>query len=451
METKLIFFDDIKFIKRVDISASDTYLVRYCNIYEDKNDLIMVDNFICELYDDLIPFSNNWDFNKIIKLFFTRNNFQTQISYKKIFNIIFAFSEFENDNVMSNYDKILNISDFELFKSIVKKYSNIKLSDKLVQPKSTTNIVISDDNYNLSSLLMIKIIIQINKNYDYIKKINSDKLELLLLNIIKTNIFLEQILLSNNYPNRLETIIIELINKTQIDFANIKQKEFTFVLAKLLVENNIYNDFNSILNIVYCRSALSFIEMISILKFELLDIDLMMLKKIIYYGRFEAFEKLYHNIPWKILSILEKHNPFDLDVTNCDFDYSDDVNGSSFWGNDEHERKIIGKKQHKELCKMILSIAEEKNYSHISWTDEIKSQWIELVISNDNNKEQLYHSQASLYFVDYTTLIEIFNYKFDPESRESIKNHIKLFGKLNTWKIIKSQCDEKFLDLLLED
>lgn len=450
METKLGFFDDIEFIKWVSIRADDINLVRSCNMYDDKNDLISIDNFICELYDDLIPFSNNWDFNKIIKLFFTRNNFQTQISYKKIFNIIFAFSEFENDNVMSNYDKILNISDFELFKSIVKKYSNIKLSDKLVQPKSTTNIVISDDNYNLSSLLMIKIIIQINKNYDYIKKINSDKLELLLLNIKKTNIFLEQILLSNNYPNRLETIIIELINKTQIDFANIKQKEFTFVLAKLLVENNIYNDFNSILNIVYCRSALSFIEMISILKFELLDIDLMMLKKIIYYGRFDVFEKLYYNIPWKILSILEKHNPLDLDITNCDFDYSDDVNGGDFWDN-ELGRKVIGEKKHKELCKMILSIAEEKNYSHISWTDKIKLQWMELVIINENKVDQLYYSQASLYFVDYTTLIEIFNYKFDFESRESIKNHIKLFGKLNTWKIIKSQCDEKFLDLLLED
>lgn len=449
METKLGFFDDIEFIKWVSIRADDINLVRSCNIYDDKNDLISIDNFICELYDDLIPFSNNWDFNRIIKLFFTRNNFQTQISYKKIFNIIFTFSEFERDDEMSNYDKILKISDFELFKSIVKKYSNIKLSDKLVQFKSTTNIVVSDDNYNLSSLLMIKIIIQINKNYDYIKKINSDKLELLLLNIKKTNIFLVQILLSNNYPNRLETIIIELINKTQIDFNDIKQKEISFVLAKLFVENDIFNDFNSILDVAYCRSALSFIEMVSILKSELLDIDLMMLKKIIYYGRFEVFEKLYYNIPWKILSILEKHNP--LDLTNCNFDYSDDINGGSFWGNDEHERKVIGKKQHKELCKKILSIAEEKNYSHISWTDEIKSQWIELVISNENNVDQLYYSQASLYFVDYTTLIEIFNYKFDFESRESIKNHIKLFGKLNTWKIIKSQCDEKFLDLLLED
>lgn len=217
------------------------------------------------------------------------------------------------------------------------------------------------------------------------------------------------------------------------------------MLAKLFVENNVFNNFNEILDIAYCRSALSFIEMVVVLRFDLLDIDLPMLKKIIYYGRFEVFEKIYWNVPWKILSILEANNPFDL--TNCECDYTEDINGGSHWGNDERERRIIGKKEHKKLFDMILSIAKEKNYYHVAWTDEIKSQWIKMAISNDACED---YSQDSRYFVNYKELKEIFGYEFDFGSKESIKTHIELFGNSHTWEIIKSNCDEKFLDLLFD-
>lgn len=96
---------------------------------------------------------------------------------------------------------------------------------------------------------------------------------------------------------------------------------------------------------------------------------------------------------------------------------------------------------------MILSIAKEKNYYHVAWTDEIKSQWIKMAISNDACED---YSQDSRYFVNYKELKEIFGYEFDFGSKESIKTHIELFGNSHTWEIIKSNSDEKFLDLLFD-
>jgi len=68
-------------------------------------------------------------------------------------------------------------------------------------------------------------------------------------------------------------------------------------------------------------------------------------------------------------------------------------------------------------------------------------------INNDENEN---YSQDSQYFVNYTELKEIFGYEFDFGSKESISQHIELFGKSHTWKIIKSKCDDKFLDLLFD-
>ena len=448
--TELVSIDNIKFIKLIYTKYNNNKiidLVQSCDIYKDNDNLIKIDNFICELYEDLSLLCYNWDFEKIIEIFFTKNNHQLKMSYSTIFNKLFTFETFGSG--LEKYVKFLEITDFELFKKIIDKYSNIKLSDKQIPIEPTTNIILSSDNFNISNVLMSRIINEIcnsfSKKSDFIEKLTLDKLELLLSNVNKINSFLENILIDRTYPNNANSKINSLIVKTQIDFNNMNLREFNFVLSKLLVENNVFANFNQILDIAYCRSSLSFIEMVSVLRLDLLDIDLPMLKKILYYGRFEVFEKIYWNVPWKILSILEANNPFDL--TDCKCNYSEDINGGSHWGNDEHERPIIGKKKHKELFDMILSIAKEKNYSHVVWTDEIKSQWIKISIANDVNKD---NSQDSRYFVSYTELKEIFGYEFDFGSKKSISQHIELFGKSYTWDIIKSKCDEKFLDLLFD-
>ena len=446
----LVSIDDIKFIKLIYNIYDNKEIINLicsCDIYKDIDNLIKIDNFICELYEDLIPFCSKWDIDKIIKKFFTKNNYQLKISYHMIFNDIFALGTFSSD--LEKFVNFFEITDFELFEKIIIKYSNIKLTDKQIPIEPTTNIILSVDDFNLSNILLSRMINHINscfgKKLDFIKKLNQDKLDLLFANVKKTNSFLEKILFNYKYSNNTNLKIKKLIIKTQIDFNNITSSEFNFVLLKLLVENNVFDNFNEILNIAYCRSSLSFIDMIVELRFDLLDIDLSMLKRIVYYGRFDVFEKIYWNVPWIILSILETNNPFDL--TDCEYDYTDDINGGSHMGNDECDRKIIGKKKHKELFDMILLIAKEKNYSHVDWTDEIKSQWIKMAITINDYDDC---SQDSKYFVNYTELKEIFGYEFDFGSKEDISHHIKLFGKLHTWQIIKSKCDEKFLDLLFD-
>lgn len=447
---ELVYIDNIKFIKPIfgEYDKKEIIdLISLCDIYKDNENLIKIDNFICELYEDLIPFSNVWDIKILIKKFFTKNNKQLIISYYILFNEIFTFGLF--NNTLEKYINFLEITDFELFEKIINKYSNVKLTDKSIPIEPTTNIILSADNFNLSNILISRIINNIcspfGKENNIIKNLSLDKLKFLFSNITKNNSYLKNILINNEYPNNTSSKIKELIVKTQIDFNNITSKELIFVFSKLLVENNVFDNFYEILNIAYCRSALSFIEIIVELRFDLLDIDLPMLKDIIYYGRFEVFEKIYWHIPWKILSILEANNPFDL--TDCNCDYTEDINGGSHWGNNEYERKIIGKKKHKELFNMIISIVEEKNYSNVVLTDEIKSQWIKMAITNDSYENI---SQDSIYFVNYKELKEIFGYEFDFKSKESVSKHIKLFGKSHTWEIIKSNCDEKFLDLLFD-
>jgi hypothetical protein len=442
---------DIKFINLIYTYDKKKIkkLVYSCDIYNDIDNLVKIDNFFCELYNDLIQFCGKWDIEKIVELFFTKNKYETRISYTRIFNTIFSLGHTYDD--VYNYSKFIEIEDFELFKKIISKYSNIKLSDKSIPIDPSTKIIICDKNFNLSQTLMIKIINQINgyKNnkLEIINKLNQDKLEFLLINIEKNNTLLNKLLISDCYPNNINKILSELIIKTKIDFISddITQKNFSFLLVKMLVENNIFDDFNEILDIVYSRSIVSFIEILSILRLDLLNINLNLLKKIIYYGRFEVFEKLYWYIPWKILSILKDNNPFDL--TDCDFNYCDDINGGYHRGNDEYERRIIGKKKHKELFNMILSIGEEKKYSHVCWTDEIKLQWVEMAITNDTNRD---YSQDSMYFTNYSELKELFGLNYDLKSKPSIKQHIELFGKSHTWELIKSTCDENILDLLFD-
>lgn len=82
-------------------------------------------------------------------------------------------------------------------------------------------------------------------------------------------------------------------------------------------------------------------------------------------------------------------------------------------------------------------IAKEKNFVHIYWSDEIKKTWIDLAIRYKHIK--------------YDSLMEIFNLSFDFGDKESIKSHVKLFGRETTWKYLIDKYGDKdfILDILL--
>lgn len=438
--------ENIKFIKLLYKYNNEKIidLINSCEIYKNLDNLILLDNFICELYDDLIPFCSIWELETIVEIFFKKNNYEYKISYCNTFDKIFSITIFSDK--LDKYENFLKTKDLELFKKIIGKYSNIKLSDKLIPIEPSLNLVISNNNFNLSNVILLKIVDELcttcTIKHKLLDNITQDKLEFLLSRVEKKNIFLKKILFSNNYPNVINT---KMIVSTQIDFSTLKTKTLLFLLSKLLVQNNIFTDFNTILEIAYSRSAISFIEMISILKPELLDINLLMLKKIIYYGRFEIFKKIFWEIPWKIHEVLREHNPFDL--MGCEINYIDDIYNGVDWRNNERYKNIIGTKKHKELFEMILSICSEKNYSHVVLTKQIKSQMMELALKYATQTNSL----KSIYFANYDELKEIFKCEFelDFKSKESIAQHIKLFGKLATWNLIKAKCDENFLDFII--
>jgi hypothetical protein len=175
---------------------------------------------------------------------------------------------------------------------------------------------------------------------------------------------------------------------------------------------------------------------------ELINLDLIGLKKIIYYGRIKVFEFLFFHIPYVILDLLSKSNPLDISDFEGVF-YTDDIwNGTTLIEN-EYERKIIGSKSHTQLINYIMEICKEKNYSHVKWTDPIKKYWVNLALEYKLNLEY----QDSKYFIPYDELLQILELNFDLKNKESIQLHIDMFGKNATWNWIKDSSDENFLDL----
>jgi len=187
--------------------------------------------------------------------------------------------------------------------------------------------------------------------------------------------------------------------------------------------------------------------MINIIRPELLDITDLMLKKIVYYGRFNVFEILFENIPYKILDIISKSNPLDLKIENVDeFSYIEDIWNDHYRFEEENEKPIISPTDinHEKLINLIISIGREKYYNHICWTESIKIYWIKLAIDYSSYTT----NQDKHYFIKYEKLIEMFNLKFDFTDKTSIKQHIQLFGKEITWKYIININDANFLNLL---
>ena len=459
------YYSEYNFIKMAGYSSNKIIeLINDLDIFDDKNYLTNIDKFISELYHDIKFLCPNYKFVEFINKLFTQNNNPITISYNYIFNELFCITSYSNN--IDNYINFFELND-EQFKQIITKYSNIKLTDKLMPLDPKTKITLSDKNFNLSNIILNKLTNNKKKIYNVLTQ---SKLELIIKFADKNNSYLKNLLYNfddfttfdDNYNNddgdddgddddnnnsKSSKIYDELINKTEIDFVNdIKNlKHLSFVVIKLLILNNAFDNFISILDILYSRSNIPVISMISILRFELLDINLTLLTKIVYYGRYDVFKLLFFHIPYKILLILKESNP--LDFRNTYIDYTDDIYGGSHWGNDEHERIIVGKKNHAKLIKLILSIGREKNYLHICWTDEIKKHWVDIVIENEKNSHTYLDNE---YFVSYNKLIKILELKFDFTNKESIKEYMNLFGRENTWNIIKTTCNDKFLDLLFD-
>lgn len=465
-------------------------LIKKLDIYDDELNLKAINEFISELYSDLKSICSNYNFTNFVKILFTQNDKEIKLDYNIIFNCLFSYSSIYScgyhNNKIDNYIKFFELNDDE-FKRILTKYSNIKITDKFIPLDPKTKIILSNKNYSLSNEISNKIINIIVKNdgglKNEISKLTQSKLEFILTLSTKNNFYLKELLFTfdrkitrnngnnngnnsdndsdngndsdsdndsdndnnNNNKKIMPDIFNELIIRTEINFIkDIKcSHHMMFVVIKILILNNVFDNFSKILDIIYSRSNIHVINMISILRPELLDINLTLLNKIIYYGRYDVFKTLFFHIPYKILPILKESNPFD--ISKIKINYTDDINGGSHWGNDEQERPIIGKKNHAKLIKFIFKIASEKNYTHICWTNEIKKYWLNIAISNINCNQ---YDQDDEYFVSYKELLEILKLKFDFTNKESIKEHIDLLGRNRTWDVIISTSDDKFLDLL---
>lgn len=115
-------------------------------------------------------------------------------------------------------------------------------------------------------------------NVSHNSKINpniygKNKLELIVKNIPEKNNFMHKLLYTKIDSDIVfDEVINDLINKINTENKNLL--ELKFVIFKLFLTNNKFKIFSEILDIIYCQSNINYIKMISILKPELLDINL---------------------------------------------------------------------------------------------------------------------------------------------------------------------------------
>ena len=420
-------------------------------IYSDKSKLFLLDNFIGELYDDFHSLIPDYKFKEYIEYILTEKDKPEILSFRKLFKI---------DSVLPDliFDDLIEIKDDNIFNNIIDKYSGIYINNKDIPLDPLTNLTLSNDEFNISELILKYIL---KKFCDFSKNIyivNQNRLEKIISHLPKSNNYFTSIIYTLNlkrYRNH-EVLSVYIKNniseKTCIDIEKIENEKknnflelYLHVLFKILIEHDKFEDFGEILNILYCCSLLDLLEMINLIKPELISLDLVGLKKIIYYGRLKVFEFLFFNIPYVILDLLSKFNP--LDISNSDeFSYTEDIWNGTIWYERESDKRIIGSRKHKELIQLIMSICAEKNYSHVIFTEDIKKNWINLALEYNLEK----NFQDSSYFISYDKLLEMFQLSFDIKNKDSIQIHIKMFGKNATWNWIKETGDENFLDMFFE-
>ena len=366
---------------------------------------------------------------------------------------IFGPNEYDFESIYKN----ILLLDHEQFEYIIYKYSNFDLSTYSIQLDPKINTKIIPGPFNLADKLLDHIIMKK-------KTIDQSKLELILKNIkLKSNSHLLNLFetikgyeLLKNLKNMYDSFDItdSIILKTYVNVEELKSQNkksheylYLFLMIKLLIMFNIYNDFSKILTNLYCCSGstrLKILDMIMVLKPELINLDLTQLKKIIVYGRLKVFDFLFLNVPWLILNLLKDSDPFDL--SDIELDYTDDIYSGSFYYEKELERTIIGCEdfQHEKLINAIMTIGLEKNYQHIQWTDKTRIYWLKLALEYAIDNTTL----SKEYFIQYDKLLEIYNLVVDFTNKESIYKHIQLVGKKETWDLIKIKCDESILDLI---
>lgn len=442
-------YNDLKIFKICGYGLDKiTPLIEKLPIYSDKSKLLLLDNFIGELYEDLHFIIPNHKFINLIEHLLKQKDKPEILSFDKIFNIGSVISDL-------NFDDLIEIKDDNIFNNIIDKYSHIFINTKNIPLDPLTNLTLSNEGFNISVQIFNYIL---NKSNCFNKKkylVSQSRLEKIIGHLPKSNHYFTSIIHRLNFQkyskkkNLSEYIKKNIAEKTLIDIEKIQIDEkknflelYLYVLFKILTEYNKFKDFEEILNLLYCSSYLDLLEIINLIKPELINLNLSKLEKIIYYGRLEVFEFLFFNIPYVILDLLSKSNPLDISVPT-DISYTEDIWNGNIWYENEFDKQIIGVGKHKELINLILSICAEKNYYHVCWTDEIKKKWINLALEYKLEK----NFQDYYYFISYDDLLKIFDLSFDITNKDSIQLHIKMFGKKATWNWIKEVSDENFLNL----
>ena len=414
-------------------------------IYDNELNTHIFKKFIIQFAIDFDCILNKLKLFSIVKNLLTLKHRPTQVDFGSLFL------------TSSDYENILSVCDIDKLEFLINKYKNFICSKNILPIDPAMNFNLSADPYNISDKLLGKFLTTLN---NYPIDLSYDKLDLIVKNMTPNTIkiikycidytddfdSLKKINIYENITTKISINIIEffgMIKECYIDRKTI----FRLLIFKLMLIHNRIIDYDLVLDRLYCCSNLELLNMINILKPEIININLSQLKKIIFYGRLKVFEFLMDHIPSKTLLLLSESNP--LDLTETKFSYNIDIWAGKSWNTDELEKDIIefDDIKHVQLIQLIKLIAGEKNYVHIIWTNDIIKYWYELIIKF----KSYINSQAPAYFIDRIDFLKLIGHDFNFDNKKSILKHIELFGRKNTWDIMVNEYKQSdiILDILL--
>jgi hypothetical protein len=285
-------YDKYDFINLFDYDKNNFIeLISDLEVYKDESNLIKINDFIMEIYNDFKDINPKFRYKDFLLMLFKKK----QKPYKlTLHNIIF----FDSYHIENYWNKLLKL-DIISFENIIKKYSNINLFNRDLPFDSSMNIIIINENYNISDkIIHTNLLSLINYSYEKIY-IDTSKINILVKYITKTNLYIDlifdcimtnsRLLINTENIDKSESankiFNEEFISKINIDLSEINNHKFDIYrleLIKKFIMNNIFDDFSLVLTRIYCSDLDIILNMIGLLRLDLLEINEVQLKKIIY-------------------------------------------------------------------------------------------------------------------------------------------------------------------------
>jgi len=405
----------------MNLNKSENKLKKYFSKYEKYNLATETEqNYIHTFFESLQNDFEIDDFcmENMIEETFNRN---MNVTYFHLFSRIFKFdlNKFKTiANSQTLFSKYQNLSIYFFSEERTNEYTKTQSLAKYYYDVLTKE----KPNYFITELD-----ISFNEKFTIIKNI----IEYMSININLGELI--SISISSKISLSLDKIgdIFEHIlnDEYAIDSHHSPDELFNLKVFKLLIENNSCseNNLEKLLTFLYCRQDIVRLQIIKLYSPNLLDINLVQLIKITFYGRHLSLQFVLDNLLDKFNSITNEHNIYDIRLLN--YNESICVQRDIFKYTNKQEAPVIGTKNFEKVFELINS------HTPCRFDKTIIESWLKTILHNEE-----------YYFINKEDLLAVLNLNL--KTKENIKNAVQMLGSNIIWNILRSE-NSDVLDILL--